>query len=397
MKVGVVIGKFYPFHKGHEYMIKEASKHVERLYVLPCFTDGETIPIQVRQEWVQDFVDNNRDDLFSKEVIVDKVIDQLPSSSDGRTSDYKVSEAWAKYLKNRFPDLTHFIGSEPYIEMMADAVGADSIIVDLDRTNVPISATKIRNNFEDRKEKFLSPKVIQEYVKRVCIIGIESSGKSTLTKALGDILGVPTVEEYGRTYCLINSPLDDMKDYFLTRKDFHNIAIGHNRLVLHAYKEALKKNKSLILVDTDHVITQCFFKRYIDSKGDKKIQDMCNFQEYDLYLWVDPVPFEDDGTRRIVDEKERTYQKETVLREFRQTKPKAKVINVKGTTVAERIESAIKILSDHDIIPKLELELSHEDPLFPFKPGAVQLAEMSSLFISKYKDSLVEKELEGSK
>ncbi|MGL5744315.1 MAG: AAA family ATPase [Cetobacterium sp.] len=349
MRVGCVIGKFYPFHNGHAFMIEEAAKHVDKLYVLACFTDGETIPIGIREEWLQTFVNCNQVELEGygcKTIIVDKVIDQLPSSSDGRTSDFKVSEVWAKYLKNRFPDITHFIGSEPYIEMMASSIGADAVLVDVDRKKFPISATKVRNSFKNSYD--LIPSYVKSsYIPRVCIVGIESSGKSTLTKDLEDAMkNIVSVEEYGRTYCLVNSPLDDMKDYFLTRQDFRNIAIGHNRLVLHAYKYACKSNKKLVIVDTDHIVTQAFFKRYIDPKGDDYIRNMINFQEYDLFLWVDQVNFEDDGTRRIVSSSERKSQAVQLMTDLKE-KAHDKVKIVSGNSREERLKSAIRIMDDY--------------------------------------------------
>ncbi|MGL4948789.1 MAG: AAA family ATPase [Anaeroplasmataceae bacterium] len=352
MKTGIVIGKFIPFHKGHVYLIEEASKKVDRLYVLPCFTDGELIPIGVRKEWVQDWVDNHYGGTC--EIIVDIMIDQLPSSSDGRVSDYNVSATWASYLKNRFPDITHFIGSEPYIQMMADSIGADCILVDVNRSVVPVSATMIRNDFEDKKHMLATDKVRNEYVKRVAIVGIESSGKSTLTRDITGVLGVPYVEEYGRTYCEINSPLDDGKDYFLTRKDFHNIAIGHNRLMLKAYQKALNNNQNVIFSDTEHITTQVFFKRYLDASGDRKLQDMINFQMYDLVIWIEPVQFENDGTRRIVSEEEREAQRISLMAEFEANGVKLVRLSIEddGYTPSceERLYNALDILREHKII-----------------------------------------------
>lgn len=346
--VGIVIGKFYPFHKGHVSLIERALEKVNKLYIMTCFTDGETIPVTARRDWIQDWVDNHYDG--DKEIIVDMITKQLGSSEDGRTSDPIVSKVWAEYLKNRFKDLTHFIGSEPYIEMMADSIGMNSHIIDIDRVAVPISATAIRNNFEQNKHMLATEKVANEYVRRVTIVGIESSGKSTLLNdlAMHSEIKSGVVEEYGRTYCLINSPLDDGKDYFLTRKDFHNIAIGHNRLVMKEYTKCILTGKKLLLTDTDHIVTQCFYKRYLDEKGDRKLQDMCNFQEYDLFLWVDPVEFENDGTRRNITSQERDAQYTQVWNEFKANG--VTPVKVEGRTREERVASAIAIMKGKNII-----------------------------------------------
>ncbi|MGL4210730.1 MAG: AAA family ATPase, partial [Cetobacterium somerae] len=143
------------------------------------------------------------------------------------------------------------------------------------------------------------------------------------------------------------------KDYFLTRRDFHNIAIGHNRLVLKGYEKALANKKDFILVDTDHIITQVFFKRYLDKNGDRKLQDMINFQHYDLYIWLDPVPFEDDGTRRLVSESDRLKQIEAIKSEFAKNGVELKTIgNGMPLTLEQRVREIDKLFKYYNIIPK---------------------------------------------
>ena len=43
-RTGVVIGKFYPPHRGHKYLIDTAAGQVERLTVIVCARAGQTIP-----------------------------------------------------------------------------------------------------------------------------------------------------------------------------------------------------------------------------------------------------------------------------------------------------------------------------------------------------------------
>ncbi|MGL4210424.1 MAG: adenylyltransferase/cytidyltransferase family protein, partial [Cetobacterium somerae] len=108
MKVGVVIGKFYPFHVGHANMILQATKHVDTLLVMPCFTDGETMPIHVRTECIQDWVNSVKDSITDCVIQVEPITDKLPASEDSRTSDYEVSKVWAEWLKKKHPNVTHF-------------------------------------------------------------------------------------------------------------------------------------------------------------------------------------------------------------------------------------------------------------------------------------------------
>ena len=49
-KVGLTIGKFAPFHKGHEYLIRTALKEVDVLYVLIYETNVIDIDIETRKK-----------------------------------------------------------------------------------------------------------------------------------------------------------------------------------------------------------------------------------------------------------------------------------------------------------------------------------------------------------
>jgi len=55
MILGVTVGKFYPFHKGHDYLIREAKKKVDRLIVLACYNphsaDVAGIFLSVLKTW----------------------------------------------------------------------------------------------------------------------------------------------------------------------------------------------------------------------------------------------------------------------------------------------------------------------------------------------------------
>ena len=53
---GLYLGKFAPFHVGHEYMIKEALKTVEDLTVLIYEAPGLTdVPLAQRALWIREF------------------------------------------------------------------------------------------------------------------------------------------------------------------------------------------------------------------------------------------------------------------------------------------------------------------------------------------------------
>ena len=78
-----------------------------------------------------------------------------------------------------------------------DAPGVRHVLVDLDRRIVPISGTAVRADVHGQRQ-LLAPAVYASFVERVCFLGGESSGKSTLTAALSRHFDTAHVEEYGR-------------------------------------------------------------------------------------------------------------------------------------------------------------------------------------------------------
>ncbi len=51
---GLVMGKFYPFHSGHQALIRQALRACERVTVEVLGASVETIPLEVRADWVRE-------------------------------------------------------------------------------------------------------------------------------------------------------------------------------------------------------------------------------------------------------------------------------------------------------------------------------------------------------
>ena len=49
---GLVIGKFLPFHHGHQHLIETAARSVDELVVIVCSAAWHEIPAQLRAEWI---------------------------------------------------------------------------------------------------------------------------------------------------------------------------------------------------------------------------------------------------------------------------------------------------------------------------------------------------------
>jgi hypothetical protein len=60
-RMGIVIGKFYPVHKGHELLIQTALSYVNQVsitkgitHVIICFRENETPSVALRYEWIRE-------------------------------------------------------------------------------------------------------------------------------------------------------------------------------------------------------------------------------------------------------------------------------------------------------------------------------------------------------
>jgi NadR type nicotinamide-nucleotide adenylyltransferase len=158
-------------------------------------------------------------------------------------------------------------------------------LVDRDRKQVPISGTLIRAN-PDEQRRWLSPIVYASFVRRVCILGGESSGKSTLAQALANHFGTLHVPEYGRE-------LWEQKNGALAYEDLLRIA---ERQVA-AEEQALFRANRFLVCDTSP-LTTLFYSQHLFNRADPKLEQLAD-RQYDLVvLCGTDFDFVQDGTRR---------------------------------------------------------------------------------------------------
>ena len=149
-KVGFTIGKFAPFHKGHEYLIETALKESDELYVVIYDTDLTDISVEKRAKWITDRFNDV------------KIIYAYDSPKQYGLDDESV-KIQMEYLTKQIDGIpvNCFFSSEPYGEKVAQYLNIENRIVDISRQQVPISAGLIRNDIEKHK-MFLDEKVYKE-------------------------------------------------------------------------------------------------------------------------------------------------------------------------------------------------------------------------------------------
>ncbi len=185
----MVLGKFMPPHLGHKYLIDFAAGLVDELTVLVCTRERQPIPGYLRYEWVRRSFGGVR---------VIHHTNELPDEPSEAETPEQFWEVWRTSILSHLDAPPDFVfASEPYGVKLAEVLGARFIPGDAPRAMVPVSATAIRDN-PARHWDFLLPAARSYFVRRVAIIGPESSGKSTLAKHLAARYDTKYVAEYAR-------------------------------------------------------------------------------------------------------------------------------------------------------------------------------------------------------
>lgn len=271
MTLGVTTGKFYPFHLGHDHLLREASKQVDRLVVLIGRSPtGRTPPADVRAGWIRS---------LHPGVEVIEVLEDIPEAP----------EPWAKRaleVLGRPPDVA--FTSEAYGEPWAEHMGARHVCVDLDRARFPVSGTQLRADLGAHWGMLTSP-AKAHFARRVRVIGVDSSGKSTLAAALATHHQTAWVAEFGRHYWEErNVPADTW-----TSDEFLTIAKGQA-----AWEDARAAEANRVLIcDTDPLTTHVWRRRYLGAY-DRELEALSDARTYALTLLTAPdFEFVQDGTR----------------------------------------------------------------------------------------------------
>jgi NadR type nicotinamide-nucleotide adenylyltransferase len=273
-KTGMVLGKFMPPHRGHQHLIDFALKHVEELSILVCSLEREPIPGELRFEWMRELYPQAR---------VFHITDENPSEPREHTDFWNI---WTSSIRRALPvgpDLV--FTSEDYGDELARRLEAKHIAFDKEREQVPISATQIRENPYAHWE-FIPSCARAFFVRRVCIVGPESTGKTTLARQLAEHFKTVWTPEYARG-------LLDQKGAECEFSDIPLIAEGQLRA---EGKQARAANK-ILFCDTD-LITTTIWSKYLFNECPAWIEDAANKQRYDLTLLTDiDIPWVADPQR----------------------------------------------------------------------------------------------------
>jgi NadR type nicotinamide-nucleotide adenylyltransferase len=298
---GLIVGKFYPPHAGHHELIDAAAAACDRVTVVVAPSSPESVPLELRLDWLRE---------------AHPAHVRFVGVHDDHPVDYADPLAWerhtAVFREAAGTDRVDAVfSSEAYGEELARRFGAQAVSVDPDRIRTPVSGTAVRADPVAHWD-LLGPGVRGWLTRRVIVVGAESTGTTTMARALarhyrtrgGVWARTRWVPEFGRELTArklavlrLSRPGAAVEDVTWDRDDFVAVATEQS-----AVEDAAAREGSPILFgDTDALATTIWEERYLSGGGDWVVSPgvMARVRPPALYLLThhDQVPFVNDGLR----------------------------------------------------------------------------------------------------
>ena len=280
---GMYGGSFNPLHLGHvRCMISAANQCDKLIIVISHGVNRGEIDIRQRYRWVYEAVKHFphvrifvlQDDAASKEEYSEetwyadaekvKAFAGEPITAVFFGSDYRMDSMWTKC----YPE------AEPVI-LPRDGISSTAI------RKAPLACW-------DMMPDFVRP----YYVKKVLLIGTESTGKSTLAISLARHYNTVWLEEVGREISERSGT-----DQWMLPQDFTDILLQHKVKQL----EMINRANRVFFEDTN-CLTTLFYINFLEGEEKEKNRALAEavsaLNEYDLVLLLGPdVAFVQDGDR----------------------------------------------------------------------------------------------------
>jgi NadR type nicotinamide-nucleotide adenylyltransferase len=303
---GLVVGKFCPLHNGHLSVIKRAFELCDRVVIL-SYTSERFIGCEGfrRKEWLEYAVENITDDDSRGSV---HILDDIVTIEDDAPED-EHRYFCADYLLNELDTTVQAVfTSESYGQGFADylskyfsdnlktSITVDHEMIDSERNVWPISGTQARRALASKYRPqmldiFLPHYVKRDFVRKILFLGAESTGKTTLVKALGDDRGLNTALEFGRYL------FDKRKGKLQYEDMFH---IGDSQITVEKYRASGLSLNEYLYCDTSPLTTAFYSKEMFGCVSPKLVDLVLDTQDsyYKIFLCAPDFLMVQDGTRK---------------------------------------------------------------------------------------------------
>lgn len=274
----LIIGKFMPPHKGHEYMIRFAQEYAQNVTVVVDCLKAQTISPEKRKQWLEEQIKG----------IEVKTLKSFMPQDPSETPDFW--SIWKKnlleVLNNGKPDVV--VAAMDYGQQLAKVMECDFIPIDIARESFPVSATMLRDNVFENWD-FLMDSAKPDYIKKVCLLGPESTGKSTAGKMLSHYFNTTYVPEYAKAI------IDRQKGNFF-KHNVEEVALAQINT-----EKALAKFTNKIMICDSSPLTTLVYSELLFNYRPQFLEELIIKNKYDLTLLFSPdTPFVQDTHRNVL-------------------------------------------------------------------------------------------------
>jgi NadR type nicotinamide-nucleotide adenylyltransferase len=271
----LVVGKFAPLHKGHQFLLETALVECAHVTVLVYSNpDFPKMPSETRASWLRA--------LYPR---LEVSVPDDPPPNDA--TDFEHRAFVQHWLAARGLEVDAVFTSETYGEGFAAQLGVQHRLVDLERARVPISGTAVRADPHAHRT-FLEPLVYAHFIQKVVFLGAESTGKSTLAERLALEYDTKFVPEVGREIWQEKNGQLELSDY---------VDIAHRHRALE--DKLILESKRFLFVDTN-AITTMFLGYAYEGDGLPELTQLARDAQNrypHVFLCDVDIPFEQDGWR----------------------------------------------------------------------------------------------------
>ena len=170
---------------------------------------------------------------------------------------------------------------------LSERLGCDCVQCDVARESIDISATEIREN-PIKNWKYIVESARGYFLKKICLIGPESTGKSEVSRLLAKEFDTVFVPEYAKAL------IDAQKGSF----HYHNVSqVAWGQL--RAEKALERMTNRFMFCDSDIITTMAWSEVLFGSIPDE-LKEIAKTQKYDhTYLCYPDTTWQSDSHRNV--------------------------------------------------------------------------------------------------
>lgn len=267
---GLVIGKFMPGTMGHKFLCDFAHELCgPRLHIVVCSQANEPIGGLLRAQAMTE--------AYPRCTVV-HLANDLPHAPSGSAADIEAfwqAWHWAIMTATKRTQYDFVFASEGYGRRLASLFDAQFVPLDVGRRAVMISATIVRANLLENWD-YIMPEFRRHFVKRVAIVGAESTGKTSLARDLAIHFETEWCPEWARGY------LEEEGNRYPRNEDYRIIARAQA-----ASENAMAKQANRVLISDTDVVCTSVAAKVLNNFEDPEVDIIAADQSYDLRILLD--------------------------------------------------------------------------------------------------------------